>query len=302
MKTTLSLTDLAHSVIAVPPLCRHADLSLNTAANLRQIQYLEQGGCRILLYGGNANLYNTAISEYPQLLDELAAAAGPETLVIPAVGPYYGTLMDQASLFRSRAYPTVMILPTLSPASPAGVATSVRHFTDKAGIPAVMYIKNDGYTTVEDVARLVNDGCISWIKYAVVRPDEADDPFLKDLVQQVNPSMIVSGMGEQPVICHLRDFKIGGFTSGCICVAPQLSMDMLAAVQAGDWARADEIRKIFLPLETLRNDHGPIQVLHHAVSLAGVAETGPHLPLLSTLPDTLLGEIQAAAAVLAAAH
>ena len=300
MKSTLTLSDLASSVISVPPLCRNADYTLNTAANAQQIKHLENGGVRILLYGGNANLYNTAPSEYPQLLDELAAAAGPETVVIPSVGPYFGTMMDQASLFRTRNYPTAMILPTLQPAVPAGVATSVRKFTDKAGIPAVMYIKNDGYTTVADVAKLVNDGCISWIKYAVVRPDEANDPFLQDLVQQVNPNMIVSGMGEQPVIVHLRDFKLGGFTSGCICVAPKLSMAMLAAAKAGDWARADEIRRIFLPLEDLRNGHGPIPVLHHAVSLAGVAATGPMLPLLADLDETLQAKIKVAAEALLA--
>jgi dihydrodipicolinate synthase/N-acetylneuraminate lyase len=300
MKSTLTLSDLASSVVSVPPLCRNADFTLNTAANAQQIKHLESGGVRILLYGGNANLYNTAPSEYPQLLDELAAAAGPETVIIPSVGPYYGTMMDQASLFRSRNYPTAMILPTLTPAVTAGVATSVRHFTDKAGIPAVMYIKNDGYTTVADVAKLVNDGCISWIKYAVVRPDEGNDPFLQDLVQQVDPKMIISGMGEQPVIVHLRDFKLGGFTSGCVCVAPRLSMAMLAAAKAGDWQRADEIRKIYLPLEDLRNNHGPIPVLHHAVSLAGIAETGPMLPLLADLPSALQATIREAAVSLLA--
>jgi dihydrodipicolinate synthase/N-acetylneuraminate lyase len=300
MKSTLTLSDLASSVVSVPPLCRNADYSLNTAANQRQIQHLEQGGVRILLYGGNANLYNTAISEFPQLLDELAAAAGPETVIIPSVGPYYGTLLDQASLFRTRQYPTAMILPTLAPSMPAGVATGVRHFTDKAGIPAVLYIKNDGYTTVKDVAKLVADGCISWIKYAVVRPDESVDPFLQELVQVVDPNMIISGMGEQPVIVHLRDFKLGGFTSGCVCVAPKLSMAMLRAAKAGDWDRADEIRKIYLPLEDLRNSHGPIPVLHHAVSLAGVAATGPMLPLMADLDDALQAEIKIAAAALLA--
>jgi dihydrodipicolinate synthase/N-acetylneuraminate lyase len=153
---------------------------------------------------------------------------------------------------------------------------------------------------VEDVAKLVTDGCISWIKYAVVRPDEANDPFLQELVQQVNPNMIISGMGEQPVIVHLRDFKLGGFTSGCICVAPRLSMAMLAAAQAGDWTRAEAIRKIYLPLENLRNGHGPIPVLHHAVSLADIAETGPLLPLLADLDADLQAKIKTAALALLA--
>jgi hypothetical protein len=48
-------------------------------------------------------------------------------------------------------------------------------------------------------------------------------------------------------------------------------------------------------LENLRNSHGPIPVLHAAVSHATVAQTGPMLPLLSELNDSLHSEIEAAA-------
>ena len=51
------------------------------------------------------------------------------------------------------------------------------------------------------------------------------------LVQQVDRKLIVSGIGEQPAIIHLRDFKLGGFTSGCVCVAPKLSRLMLEALR-----------------------------------------------------------------------
>ena len=48
---------------------------------------------------------------------------------------------------------------------------------------------------------------------------------------------------------------------------------------------AETIRCIFRPLEDLRNEINPIRVLHEAVSLAGIAETGPALPLLSQLDE-----------------
>ena len=74
MKTTpVSPTDLAASVIAVPPLARHRDLTISTADNRALIQYLEEGGVRTLLYGGNANLYNVGASELPELLAGMAA-------------------------------------------------------------------------------------------------------------------------------------------------------------------------------------------------------------------------------------
>ena len=48
---------LVASVLAVPPLCRGSDFSLNEPENAKLIRHLESGGVRTLLYGGNANFY-----------------------------------------------------------------------------------------------------------------------------------------------------------------------------------------------------------------------------------------------------
>ncbi|MDZ4288502.1 MAG: dihydrodipicolinate synthase family protein [Prosthecobacter sp.] len=296
MKTTpITSADLRSSVIAVPPLCRKVDLTLADAENVKLIRHLEAGGIRTLLYGGNANLYNMAPSEFPKLLSFLAEAAGPDTLMVPSVGPLYGNILDQALMLRDFKFPTAMILPTLFPSKPAGVAKAVRHFVERSGLPAVLYIKDESYVTPEIAAQLVNDGLISWIKYAVVKADPAQDAYLSKLVTLVNPELIVSGIGEQPAVIHLRDFNITGFTAGCVCVAPKLSTALLHAIAAKDYAKAAQIQAIFKPLEDLRNTHSPILVLHHAVALAGVADTGPVLPLLTELPNELLPGIEKAA-------
>ena len=62
--------------------------------NRKLISHLEKGGVRVLLYGGNANLYNIAVSEYPKLLEVLAEESGSETLIVPSVGPFYGNIID----------------------------------------------------------------------------------------------------------------------------------------------------------------------------------------------------------------
>ncbi|MGI9243987.1 MAG: dihydrodipicolinate synthase family protein, partial [Verrucomicrobiales bacterium] len=236
MKTTpITRDDLTRSVIAVPPLCRNADdgYSLNTDENRKLIRHLEGGGISTLLYGGNANLYNIAVSEYGELLDLLAASVAADTWVIPSVGPMYGTIMDQAEILKRHAFPTAMILPTLFPATAAGVQLAVRRFVEVAGIPAVLYIKDENYITPEAAAELVDEGIISWIKYAIVREDPSVDPYLKRLLELVDPAMIVSGIGEQPTVAHLKEFGVAGFTSGCVCVAPSKSMDVLRALQGG---------------------------------------------------------------------
>mgnify|MGYP002850001631 CR=1 FL=1 len=286
---------LASSVIAVPPLARNADLSLNTQDNVALIRHLEGGGVSTLLYGGNAVLYHVAMSEYADLLQLLVDSVAPSTLAIPSVGPSYGLMMDQASVIREFNFPTSMVLPTRDVTTPTGVSNAVQAYVQRAGHPAVLYVKHDGYVDVDTAAKLMHDGFLSWIKYAVVRDDDALDPWLRALVDAVGPERIVSGIGEQPAVTHMNQFGLVSFTSGCVCVAPQLSMNLLRYVRGGDWDAARQLQATFRPLEDLRNDIHPVRVLHAAVGLAGLADMGPVLPLLSEVDSSQEVEIRNAA-------
>jgi len=287
--------DLSGSVIAVPPMARDRDLIFDRAENEKIIRHIEAGGVTTLLYGGNANFYHIAPSEYESVLGQLAELAAEDTLVIPSVGPAYGVMMDQAGILKGTSYPTVMVLPHQGITTSAGVVAGLSKFAGKIGKPIVLYIKYGDYITVEGARELVDAGLVSWIKYAIVREDPAVDPYLSRLVDVVDPKIIVSGIGEQPVIEHLVDFKVNGFTAGCVCVRPDLSDRLLKAVQAGDLELARRIQAIFKPLEDLRNGVNPIRVLHEAVRLAGIAETGPALPLLSGITAAEEAEVKSTA-------
>ena len=299
MKTgALTRDELAGSVVAVPPLCRGVDGRINRGENGKLIRHLEGGGVRHLLYGGNANVYHMPLSEYAEFLDVVAGEAGDETAVVPAVGPAWGMMMDQAKELKGRGFASVMVLPHQGITSDEGVATGIRRFAEALGEPVVVYLKYEGYLDVAGVKGLVEDGVVSWIKYAVVRDDPRVDGYLSELVEVIDPGMMISGIGEQPAIVHMRDFGCLGYTSGCVCVAPGLSTAMLRAVRAGDFEEAERIRGVFEGLEDLRNDINPIRVLHDAVGLAGVAETGPLMPLLSNLGERDLGRVKEAAVAL----
>lgn len=276
---------LKESPLAVPPLARNADLSLNKEANDALIQHIERSGVNMLLYGGNAIFYHIALSEFESVLTYLAEAAGDDTLVIPSVGPSFGMMMDQAKILKGTDYPTVMVLPQKDITTADGIERGVRMFADAYGKPVVLYVKQEGTLEVPNVRRLFDDGLVSSIKYAIVREDTSKDEYLSRLVDEVDPNYIFSGIGEQPAIIHLRDFGLGGFTSGCICVAPGLSLKLMKTIQAGDWDAAEAIRETFEPLEDLRNEINPIRVLHEAVTLAGIGDMGDVLPLLSSISD-----------------
>jgi dihydrodipicolinate synthase/N-acetylneuraminate lyase len=301
LTTPLSSSHFSRSVMAVPPLARLLDRSVSEAGNGRIIRHLEGGGVSLLLYGGNANFYHLPLSEYDEVLSMLAQLAGPDSLVVPSSGPTYALLIEQARILRRHSFPTVMVLPQQGITTSIGVANGIRDFVAAIGVPALVYVKNDGYIEPEEIAALDKEGLVSAVKYAVVRKDPGDDPYLCKLVSMVDTGKIISGIGEQPAIVHVRDFGLAGFTSGCVCVAPRLSQAMLGAVGRRDWVEAERIRGIFTPLEDLRNAINPIRVLHQAVESAGIAETGPLLPLLSNVDEVHVEAIGAAARALLAA-
>ena len=288
------------SVIAVPPLARSAGGNVCVGQNTKLIRHMESGGVRILLYGGNANFYHIRPSGFASTLTMLANAAGPETEIVPSAGPSYGLMMDQAEILRDHPFRTAMVLPQVGLNTPDGVATGLRHFAEKFGRPIVVYMKNEDYLTPELAAGLVKDGIVSWIKYAIVREDPAKDAVLSELVSLIDPKLIVSGIGEQPALVHLDHFKLGGFTTGCGCIAPVLSQKVLDLFRSRDLAGANVVRKQFEALEDLRNEVNPVRVLHEAVTLSGIADMGAILPLLSGLNPVDRSRVQAAAAALLA--
>ena len=285
---------LGRSVIAVPPLARDASGKISASDNEKIVTKLRSGGIEVFLYGGNAILYHVSPGEYSVLCEMLSGFSRAGEDFVPAVGPGFGMMMEQAKILRGFDFPTAMVLPTLDMAKPSGVASGIRRFAEALGKPVVVYLKFEGYLDLSDLQALVEDGVVAWVKYAVVREDPSEDDLLKELVDRIGPDGVVSGMGEQPATVHLQDFGLCGFTSGCVCVAPALSTSMLKALKRRDIALAEEIRTEFRPLEDLRNGIHPVSVLHSAVELSEIASTGPLLPLLEPPEESALAEIRRA--------
>jgi dihydrodipicolinate synthase/N-acetylneuraminate lyase len=286
MKTTaITKADFERSVLAVPPMARNANFSLNDGANRALIRYLEAGGIRTLMYGGNANVYNLGVLEFEAEMRALVEAAGADTWIIPSVGPEYGKAMDQAQILRALPFPTAMVLPLGFPATQAGIAVGIRKIAERYGKPVIAYVKSDNYLKPSDAGALIRDGAVIAIKYGVVRKEPATDDYLSALLEHVNPDQVVSGIGERPAPAHLIKFRLVSFTSGSVCIAPRLSLALLAALKAGDGEKALELQTPFLPLEDLRDALSPIRALHSAVTLAGIAEMGPMLPMLTEIED-----------------
>jgi 4-hydroxy-tetrahydrodipicolinate synthase len=302
LKTTpITLADLRGSVLAVPPMPRQADGSFNPEANRRLLDHLRAGRVTTFMYGGNANFYNLGVAELGRVLDGLSPLLAANDWLIPSVGADFGKASEQIALLRERAFPTAMVLPLRFPANPTGVASGIGKLASRYGRPVIAYVKDEGYINNTELAALVKDGSVCAVKYAIVRNDPKQDAVLADLVQRMGPDLIVSGIGERPVIDHFRSFGLRAFTSGSTCVAPALSDRIRQALHAGDDATAAATRALFIALEDVRDAHSPLRILHAAVELAGIAPTGPIGEFLSPIDDAaVLGQLAGVAKTLLA--
>lgn len=286
-------------VFPVPPLARknEASRSIDFAENDRVLRHMTEGGMTRFLYGGNAFLYHISLAEYEQLLDWMAGAAD-DLWMIPSAGPSFGRLLDQASVLRRYKFPCVMALPCADPRDAAGLEAGLREFAERCGTPLVLYLKEesnfgaDKMAGLDAVARMVADGTCVWLKYAVVRNEPKEDAYLKALLDRVDKSRVVSGIGERPAIVHMRDWGLPGFTTGSGCIAPAASLGVFQACVRGHYDTAESFRQRFLPLENLRDAWGPARVLHAATELAGIAATGPISPFVSPISTAQQTELK----------
>lgn len=295
--TTITLEDL-RGVFAVPVLARRRDAqrTVDFAENEKIVRHIASGDVTRFLYGGNAFLYHITLAEYEALLDWLSSMAD-EHWAIPSLGPSYGRALDQAPLLRRYQFPCAMMLPCGDPRDAAGLEQGLRAIADAVGMPLVLYLKDennfgaDKEAGLDVVARMVDEGLCTWIKYAVVRQNPAQDAYLESLLKRVDRNRVVSGIGERPAIVHTRDFKLPGFTTGSGCLAPRLTQALFTTCARADWAAAETIRAQFIAHEDLRDAWHPAKVLHHATELAGIAQTGEVPPFLSSLTEAQQQEL-----------
>lgn len=292
-------------VYAVPPLPRNADArrTLNLDAAESVARHIEAGGVTRFLYGGNAFLYHASLDDFQALVDWLSGFAATRW-PIPSIGPSFGRAIDQACILKRHAFRAVMMLPCGDPRDARGMEAGLREIAAEAGMPLILYLKSeDGFGSDKDqgldaVGRLVDDGVAIAIKYAVVRDNPLGDAYLDGLLRRVDRTRVISGMGERPAVQHLRDYRLGGLTTGSGCIAPRQCQALFEAAGAGDWTRAGELRAAFMPLEDLRDAWGPARVLHHATELAGIAPTGPIPPYVSALDGGQLSQLSPVARTL----
>jgi len=275
MRTNLHDGVLSESVMAVPPLALAQDGTFDDAANRAIIRHLEAGGVSTILYGGNAMAQHWPMATYADWLDRLAALSADGTWLLPSIGPDAGKMKDQAKVLSSRSFPVALLLPVVAPMTQQGVADAIRQFHAEAGVQVLVYIKTDNYLAADILETLFREGAVYGVKYAVPRTGQGRDGYLDQIIAALGVDRVISGFGEPPAVRHMLDYDLAGYTAGCVCIAPTLSTALLAALQDKREGEAKRLLEPFAELENLRNEISEIRVLHEAIALSGLADTGP---------------------------
>jgi 4-hydroxy-tetrahydrodipicolinate synthase len=282
--TSVTPSRLSSSIIALPAIARRVDGRIDLEESRKIVDWLVSAGVTAFMYGGIGGLFNARLSEYGQILDLLEAVAPKDAWMVPSIGGDYGKATDQVALLRERDFPTAILLP-FSPVQPSGVATGIRKLADAYGKPLMVFFKSPDYLRPADIAALLKDGALCGVEYGIAPDANGRSPHLETLLGLLGSAdQLIDGAGEVAIVRNSK-FGIKGYTSGSGLLAPHLSMALLHAVQRGDRSAIETLSRPFEAFEAVRATYSAIPVVHAALSLAGIAETGPMEPFFESTFD-----------------
>ncbi|MFC9425172.1 dihydrodipicolinate synthase family protein [Streptomyces sp. NPDC056987] len=249
-----SSRDALADVVAIPVTPFTADDTVDTAAHRALLRRLLDGGVRTLTPNGNTGEYYALGPDERRAVTELTIeeAAG-EAAILVGIGLDVPTAVAAAEHARAAGAGMVMVHQPVHPyVSQDGWVDYHRAIAEAVPeLGVVPYIRNPQLAG-ETLARL-GELCPNVIgaKYAV--PDAARfAAFARDA--GLERFVWVAGLAELYAPSYFAGGATG-FTSGLVNVAPAVSLGMLEALRAGDYAGAMKVWEQIRPFEDLRAAH-----------------------------------------------
>jgi len=208
-----------------------------------------KAGVHMLVANGNTGEFYSLTTEEAEIM--VAAAAhqiGGRVPLLCGIGRALPDARRLARAARAAGAEALMIHQPPDPfAAPRGVVDYVRRIAEVGGgLPIVLYLRNDAIGTAGIADLCAVDGVVA-VKWATPNPMR-----LAEAKAAADPRVVwVAGLAETwaPVL-----YAVGarGFTSGLINVWPQRSVEIHAALEAGDYVRADALIATMRAFEEIR--------------------------------------------------
>lgn len=271
------------SVVTVTPFS--PDLRGVDHGGLEQnLERLIRGGVQVLVAGGNTGEF-AALSqdEAVEITRTHARVARGRARVIAGVGYRLEQAVELGRASIEAGADGLMVHHPIHPyASEAGLISYYAAIADALpGVPLILYVRGP-QLTADGVRRLAAVESIVGVKMGQPDPER-----FAAFVGAAPGLAWVCGVAEAWAVPFWRAGAVG-FTSGLANLAPERSLEVLAALKAGDLAQADALVDRLRPIEALRarrGDANNVAVIKAAMDLVGLAGGGLRPPLSGLEPS-----------------
>ena len=206
-------------------------------------------GVHILVANGNTGeFYGLTTAEAETMVRSIAEQLAGRAPLLGGVGRSIGDAIQLAKTSKAAGAAALMVHQPPDPfVSPRGVVEYMKRVAGAAdGLPLMLYLRNDniGLDTIETLCKLDGVAGVKWASPTPLRLAEA--------IRRASPDIVwVGGLAETwaPPLCSVG---ARGFTSGLINVWPEHSMAIHAALDAGDYPKANKLIDVMLDFEEIR--------------------------------------------------
>ncbi|WP_085025843.1 dihydrodipicolinate synthase family protein [Ensifer aridi] len=195
-------------------------------------------GVHILVANGNTGeFYALTVEEAEAMVRASAEHIGGRVPLLAGVGRGVRDACQLARTSRAAGAAALMVHQPPDPfSSPRGLVDYVKAVADAAeGLPVVLYLRNDsiGIKAIRDLCELPS---VVGVKWATPNPLK-----LAEAIAATEPDIVwVGGLAE---VWAPAFYAVGarGFTSGLINIWPERSVAIHAALEAGDYRKANDL-------------------------------------------------------------
>ena len=168
--------------------------------------------------------------------------------LLAGVGRSIGDACALAKASRAAGAAALMVHQPPDPfVSPRGVVAYVERVAEAGGgLPLMLYLRNDGIG-LDAIERLCRVPGVAGVKWAAPTPLR-----LAEAIRRSSPDIVWVGGLAETWAPPLYAVGARGFTSGLINVWPEHSVAIHAALEAGDYAKANELIAVMLDFEEIR--------------------------------------------------
>jgi 4-hydroxy-tetrahydrodipicolinate synthase len=242
----------------------------------------EAGVDALTINGNTGEFYGLSFAEAERMQAEVPALIAGRTAVVAGIGRSLVEACALARRARADGADAIMVHQPPDPfVAPRGVVAYVSKVAEAAGLPVVLYLRNDGIglPAIEALTKIPGVVGVKWATPNVM--------VLAQAIRRAGPGVsFICGLAE-PWAPPMTALGAQGFTSGLINVVPEKSVAILRALRAGDFAAANAGIAAIHAFEALRAEEqngANVAVVKAALTLSGIDVGAARPPAAWPLP------------------